>query len=281
MIAPATTRPARASVNAALARAMLAQCRFCAHDCAANRLAGPAGRCHAGADTRFFCAQVEVTDELELIPTYAIAFSGCDLRCAFCITGAESWNAGTGESLDAADICARATAALDRGARTVMILGGEPTVHLHAALDLVSRLPSNARLVWKTNAHGSRQARDLLDGMFDVWLADYKFGNDTCAQALARIPGYTSVARENLRWAAGHGELIVRHLLMPGHLECCWRPVAEWLAAELPGVKTNLRDGFWPAWQSRRQAELRGTVPPAESKSAFALARQLGLNLIP
>jgi len=85
----------------------------------------------------------------------------------------------------------------------------------------------------------------------------------------------------NLRWAARHSELIVRHLLMPGHFECCWRPVANWLAAELPGVKTNLRDGFWPAWQSQRHRELRGTVSRPESEAAFDLARQLGLNLIP
>ena len=107
MIASMTNRPARARTNAALARSMLAECRFCAHDCAVNRLAGPGGRCHAGADTRCFCAQVEVTDELELIPTYAVAFSGCDLRCAFCITGAESWDARAGEPFDALLLKAR------------------------------------------------------------------------------------------------------------------------------------------------------------------------------
>ena len=281
MIASTITRPARARENATRARAMLAECRFCAHDCGVNRLACPAGRCHAGAETRCFCAQVEVTDELELIPTYAIAFSGCDLRCAFCITGAESWNARAGESFDAPTMAARAIDALGRGARTVMVLGGEPTVHLHAALDLVALLPPDARLVWKTNAHGSPQARSLLDGMFDVWLADFKFGNDSCAQGLAQIPNYTSVVGENLHWAARHSDLIVRHLLMPGHLECCWKPVANWLAAELPGVKMNLREGFWPAWHSRNHAELRGPVPLDESKAAFDLARQLDLNLIP
>ena len=66
--------------------------------------------------------------------------------------------------------------------------------------------------------------------MFDVWLADFKFGNDACALRLAKVPDYTSSVRENLLWADRHSELIVRHLLMPGHIECCWRPVAEWLA---------------------------------------------------
>jgi putative pyruvate formate lyase activating enzyme len=274
-------RPAQAAANAQMARQMLAQCRFCAHDCGVNRLGGPNGLCHAGPDARFFGAQIEVTDELELIPTYAVALNGCDLRCAFCITGAESWNARAGATFDAQVMAGRAAQALGRGARTVMVLGGEPTIHLHAALDFVSWMPPHARLVWKTNAHGGPSARALLDGMFDVWLADFKFGNDECARSLARIGNYVSVARENLIWANAHSELIVRHLLMPGHLECCWKPVAQWLAAELPGLKINLRDGFWPAWQSSRHAELRRTVSRAESEIAFGLACDLGLNLIP
>ena len=36
--------------------------------------------------------------------------------------------------------------------------------------------------------------------------------------------------------AAQETELIVRHLIMPGHVECCWRPVAAWLAEEFPST---------------------------------------------
>jgi putative pyruvate formate lyase activating enzyme len=117
--------------------------------------------------------------------------------------------------------------------------------------------------------------------LFDVWLADYKFGNDACAERLAGVPNYGGIVRENLLWASRHSELIVRHLLMPGHLECCWRPVAEWLARELPEVKVSLRPAFWPAWHADRHPELRGTVPTSESARALELARALGLNLIP
>jgi putative pyruvate formate lyase activating enzyme len=274
-------RPERARANAAQARAMLSACRFCAHECGADRQTGPAGLCHAGPQARFFAAQTEVTDELELIPTFAVALNGCDLRCAFCISGADSWNAGAGAPFDAGAAARRAVAALDRGARTIMLLGGEPTVHLPAALEFVSLLPADALLVWKTNAHGSVEARPLLDGMFDVWVADLKFGNDTCARSLAQIAHYSAVVRGNLLWAAGRAELIVRHLLMPGHLECCWKPAAQWLASALPGVKTNLRGGFWPAWQSRRHPQLRRPVSAAESAAAWAWAQDLGLNLIP
>jgi putative pyruvate formate lyase activating enzyme len=234
---------------------MLADCHLCAHHCGVNRLVGPAGVCHAGSAANFFSAQAEVSDELELIPTFAVALSGCDLRCDFCITGGPSWNPRAGEGFDAPTMADRARQALDHGARTVMVLGGEPTIHLPTVLEFVAELPDDAKLVWKTNAHGSAEARALLEGLFDVWLADFKFGNDACAQRLAKVSDYVGSVQENLVWAHAHSELVVRHLLMPGHVECCWRPVAEWLAAELPGVKVNLRSGFWPAWHARRHQE--------------------------
>ena len=277
----AQSRPALARERARIAHELLADCRFCAHDCGVNRLAGETGLCHATADTRFFLAQTEVSDELELIPTFAVALSGCDLRCDFCITGRESWNPRAGLGFDAATVAKRAEAALNQSATTIMVLGGEPTIHLPAALEFVSHLPASAKLVWKTNAHGSAQARALLDGMFDVWLTDFKFGNDICAQRLAKVSDYVRVVQENLLWANDHSELIVRHLLMPSHVECCWRLVAKWLADNLPGVKVNLRSGFWPAWQAARHAELRQTVSGLETRRAGEIADEFGLNLIP
>ena len=282
-VQPATHRRNRAVIareRAVIARAMLADCHFCAHYCGVNRLVGPAGLCHAGSEANFFSAQIEVSDELELIPTFAVALSGCDLRCDFCITGGPSWNPRAGDGFDARTMAERARRALDEGARTVMVLGGEPTIHLATVLEFVAELPEAAKLVWKTNAHGSAQARELLDGLFDVWLVDFKFGNDACAQRLAKVSDYVRIVKENLVWAQAHSELIVRHLLMPGHVDCCWRPVAEWLAMELPGVKVNLRSGFWPAWQATRHNELSNSISRAETECASAVAKEFGLHLI-
>jgi putative pyruvate formate lyase activating enzyme len=272
---------ALARERAVAARAALAECHLCAHHCGVNRLAGELGRCRASSAARAFSAQVEVGDELELIPTFAIALSGCDLRCDFCLTGEASWNPRAGEPLRPEILGWRASTALANGTRTVMLLGGEPTIHLPAALEIVAAMPAAAKLVWKTNAHGSAQARQWLDGLFDVWLADYKFGNDRCAERLGGVTNYGAIVRENLLWASQHSELIVRHLLMPGHVECCWRPVGEWLAAELPGVKVSLRTAFWPAWHARRHPELRRPGPAGERLRAVQAAGELGLNLIP
>jgi putative pyruvate formate lyase activating enzyme len=113
-----------------------------------------------------------------------------------------------------------------------------------------------------------------------VWCIDYKFGNDACAERLARVPNYSATVQENLLWAAQQGDVIVRHLLMPGHLECCWSPVAEWLATNLSGVKVSLRSGFWSGWQSHRHPELRRSVTSRETNQARGIAAEWGLKLI-
>jgi putative pyruvate formate lyase activating enzyme len=273
-------RAAEARERAVAARAALAACRWCAHDCGVDRLAGQRGFCHAGAETRVLLAQWDTADELELIPTFSIVLTGCDLRCDFCITGAPSWNPRLGEALTPVELAARARATLAEGARTVTILGGEPTIHLPFLLEVVAELPDTARLVLKTNAYGSATSRGFLEGMFDVWCADYKFGNDACAQRLAGIPAYSRVVRENLLWADRTSDLIVRHLLMPGHVECCWEPVAHWLAMHLPGAKVSLRTGFWRGWRAHRHAELGQPLLPLELERARQIAAGWDLNLI-
>jgi len=278
---PIPLRSQLAQARLPQARAALANCHLCSHHCGVNRLEGERGVCLAGPTGRVFTAQIEVGDELELVPTFAIALSGCDLRCSFCITRTQSWNPRAGGSYSPDEIAARAKTALAHGARTVMFLGGEPTIHLPTVLAIVAALPEDTRLIWKTNACASTEARALLAGLFDVWLPDYKFGNDRCAEQFARVSNYTHIVRENLRWARPQGELIVRHLLLPGHVDCCWRPIAQWLATELPGVKVSLRTEFWPTRPTALHPELIRLVTDTERKRALDIAADCGLRCIP
>lgn len=267
-----------------MARRQLSHCLWCAHRCGADRLGGQRGPCHAGPEGRLFNARIEVGDESDLCPVFAVAFSGCDLRCDFCNTGRESWDASAGSVPAGPErevLLGRIGRAWESGAvRSLMILGGEPTIHLASALDLVSALPDGLPVVWKTNAHGTPESHALLDGVFDCWVADLKFGNDDCARRIARVEGYCARVHPNLIQAARSTRLIVRHLLMPGHLECCWRPVAAWIAANLPGVEVSLRTGFWPGWFSGRHPELRVPGRCGEAQEAARIGIEAGLRLI-
>jgi len=89
---------------------------------------------------------------------------------------------------------------------------------------------------------------------------------------------YVDVARENILMASRHSELIVRHLILPGHTDCCLRPTLRWLAREIPNAKVSLRTNYVPP-------AVAGPVPgdyllPEEAAAARNEARDLGLRLI-
>jgi putative pyruvate formate lyase activating enzyme len=239
---------------------------------------GPAGLCGAGPVARVFHEGIEWAGEAELVPTYVVSFSGCNMTCRFCLTGTSSQNASRGEVVEAAEIANRVASTPDL--RSVTILGGEPLIHLPAALGLVALLPSRLPVVWKTNAFGSAEGLDLLEGIPDVVLGDLKFGNDECARSLAGIDGYLAVVRENLRRAHATSRLIVRHLVMPGHVECCTAPAIEWLSRSLPGVPLSLMTGFLPLFESAA-AGLGRTNRPAEVERARSIVEASGVARAP
>jgi putative pyruvate formate lyase activating enzyme len=67
---------------------------------------------------------------------------------------------------------------------------------------------------------------------------------------------------------------------LPGHFECCFRPIVNCLAEEFPAVKFSLRDGYLPKWQARRHHELAAPLRVEEAQRAREFATLAGLNLI-
>jgi putative pyruvate formate lyase activating enzyme len=219
------------------------------------------------------------------VPTYVVSLAGCNWRCDFCLTGRESQDAAAGAPLDEARLDAigarMCRAASVDGIRSVRILGGEPTVHLGGALRLIARVPPGLAVVWRTNAFASWEARRLLAGAVDVVLADLKFGSDACAARLSGGFRPEAAVAANLRWAARVSTLIVRHLVMPGHVDCCLGPAAAWLARELPGTPLSLMTGYVPAHRAARLPVIGRTLKPAEVERAWAVARASGVPLAP
>jgi putative pyruvate formate lyase activating enzyme len=269
-----------AHARSARVRAALASCRLCAWRCGVSRLQGPAGACRCDRTTRVFHEGVVPAGEKDLVPTYAISLSGCNMTCAFCRTGVNSQDGRSGDPLNVDAVITR----IQRLApllRSVTILGGEPSVHLDGALEIAARIPRSLPLVWETNALSSPEGRRFLKGIPDIILADYKYGNDRCAFRLADVPRYTAAVQTTLRWARRTSRLIVRHLLMPGHWDCCLVPVIEWLAQRMPEVPVSLMTSFVPAHRALTRAELGRTIRRDEAVKARRLLAARGLPLVP
>jgi putative pyruvate formate lyase activating enzyme len=267
--------------NAAIATDMMAECRLCARDCGVDRSHGPAGACAAPAQARMFDFSVDWSGEAGLAPCAIVSLSGCNLSCAFCIVARESQNALLGEPLEASAVAA----CIDQQTPQIQsfsVLGGEPTIHLPSVLDLVSQVSVGTPFVWKTNACASEAALPLIADVADVVLADFKFGNDACARRLAAFPRYMATVQMNLRfWRERGTPLIVRHLLMPGHLDCCLQPIVDWMARELPDATLSLMPGYRPTHRAASMPDLARRIRPDETQRATDMVRAAGVALHP
>ena len=69
-------------------------------------------------------------------------------------------------------------------------------------------------------------------------------------------------------------------LLLPGHRECCLRPLLAWMQRWLPQVPLSLRAGYLPCWRAHRHPELTRPLDREAGKQALELAADYGLTVI-
>ena len=114
-------------------------------------------------------------------------------------------------------------------------------------LQTIQLLPQDVRVVWNTNLYSSTQAIQWLGEHVDTWLIDLKFGSNACAQRLSGRSDYIDRVKQGISTLSSmSANIMVRHLLMPGHYECCTKPVLEWLAAHHPTIPVNMMTHFLP-----------------------------------
>ena len=68
--------------------------------------------------------------------------------------------------------------------------------------------------------------------------------------------------------------------MLPGHDECCYRPVARWVGESLPHVPFSLREGYLPSWRSARFPEIARPLQPEAGERARDFARSVGLAVV-
>lgn len=212
------------------------------------------------------------------MPALEVRLAGCNMRCVYCESGPSSQMGLGARPFDTLEV-ARFVGEHGRSLRGVTLLGGEPTVHLDAALAVAAMTPPGIAAIFNTNALIASEARTLLEGAFDVFLPDLKYGNDACARRLSGVDSYVAHVRDAILWASSRFQLVVRHLLLPGHLECCTLPVLDWMAEALPGVALSLMDGYVPDFHAARCAELRRALSATEADRARRAAADRGIPL--
>lgn len=258
---------------------ILKSCELCERKCRVNRKAGEFGECKVGNEPIISSAFVHLGEEPFFVPSYTIFFMGCTFHCQFCqnYTISQWYESGMkktvkelAEMIDAHSNC-----------RNVNFVGGEPTPQLPFILDCLQYVKSSIPVVWNSNFYMSEKSMSLLKNLVDVYLSDWKYGNDKCAERLSKVKNYWKIIRRNHDLAFKDSELVIRHLVLPNHYSCCTKPILKYIADNYgEGVIINIMAQYRPEWKAHQYPEI--SKPPTEQqlKKSWKLAEELGLNWI-
>jgi len=256
-----------------LADRVFRRCEFCERNCSIDRYKGETGFCGV-VEPRISSMFHHYGEEPELVPSYTIFFSGCNFSCRFCQNYDISQSVA-GESIDAKLLGKE----LDEiKARNVNWVGGEPTPNLNYILKVLKhskKLPS----VWNSNMYMSKKAMALLEGTQDVYLADFKYGNDECALKLSRVHNYVDLVLRNHKIAGKQAELIIRHLVLPNHIDCCTRNVVKLVSENLgKEVRFNLMFQYRPVYKAYMCEEINRSLTGEEKERALEIVKDFNLE---
>lgn len=259
---------------------IMEKCHLCTRRCGFNRLAGELGLwCKSGTQIAVSTMFEHMGEEPELVPSGTVFTLGCTMRCKHCQNWTISQWSEEGEIYTPKRLANSVETLRQRGCRNANLVGGEPTPWLEQWFETFQHVEVNVPVVWNSNSYYSEETAKLLSGFSDVYLLDFKYGNNECATRISDAPDYWEACIRNHLYGKKYGELLIRVLVLPGHLECCTKTILNWIAQNLgTSARTNIMFQYRPEWRAHEVPELRRRLTRNEMERAVQLAKKAGLT---
>ncbi|HII91607.1 MAG TPA: radical SAM protein [Methanosarcina sp.] len=263
-------------IKVEIADRMLSNCQCCGWCCEVDRKAGEKGFCRLADTSNYASEFLHMGEEPELVPSHTIFLTGCAFACVYCQNWDISTNPEAGTRTEPRKLAKLIDLRRVHGARNVNFV--TPTPHTHNVLKIVREISVNTPVIWNSNMYHSPEVAELLEGVVDVYLGDFKYGNNACARKYSKIKNYLEIVQPNFEFAYETAEILLRHLVLPGHLECCTKPIAEWVAKHIPQIRFNLMFQYRPCYRAMEYPEIGRLLTPEEEAKAIKIVREAGIE---
>ncbi|MFX1365729.1 MAG: radical SAM protein [Promethearchaeota archaeon] len=268
----------------------LQACIFCERQCEANRISGEKGFCLISKDSYVSSSFLHMGEEPHLIPSGTIFFQGCNFGCVFCQNYdiSQAWKGSkniedVAQKVNSISLAGIAEKLVDRGAININYVGGDPIPNIHTIIGSLKFQKSNICQLWNSNFFLTDKALSLIIDFMDFWLPDWKYGNNECGKKYSGIDNYFDVIARNHKRIhdEGSGEICIRHLVMPNHIECCSKPILDYVAKELPNAVMNIMKQYRPQYKAFNHEEINRRPTPDEIREVKLYAKGLGIIFEP
>ncbi|MFH1918830.1 MAG: radical SAM protein [Planctomycetota bacterium] len=274
----------------------LADCAVCARKCRADRL--------DETNLKSYCRTGRYALVSSCFPHHGeesclrgwngsgtIFFSQCNLRCVFCQNFDISWQ-GRGRPVTADELAAMMLGLQREGCHNVNFVTPSHVVpQILEALCLAAEQGLRLPLVYNTGGYDRLSTLELLDGVVDVYMPDFKFWASEVSEELAHAEDYREVACRAVRQmhrqvgdlvidddGLARRGLLVRHLVMPGLLAET-REVMRFLAREISAeTYVNVMPQYRPHGYAHRHEPINRPLSLDEFRRALAIAEEEGIR---
>jgi putative pyruvate formate lyase activating enzyme len=266
-----------------LAESVLKSCGLCERMCKVDRMAGGIGSCKVSTVDECLISSEHIHrgEEPHIVPSHTIFFMGCNLHCQYCQNyGISQWKE-SGNLVQPEELAYMIKLRKRDTARNVNWVGGEPTPQIMCVLKTLRAVKTNTPQIWNSNFFMTTKSMKLLDGVVDMYLSDFKYGNNRCAAHLSKVDEYFEVVSRNHKLAAEQAELTVRHLVLPGHVECCTKPIFKWIAENIrERAVVNIMDQYRPLYRAHEYINLKRRITEEEMSESINYAKKLNLKFV-
>ena len=274
--------------------ALMESCSLCPRECGVNRLEGESGYCETGRKARVSSYNAHFGEESPLVGRYGsgtVFISSCNLLCIFC-QNYDISHLEEGVEVEPEQIAAMMVQLAERGCHNINFVTPTHVVpQLLEALILAVEYGLKIPLVYNSGGYDKKETLEILDGIFDIYMPDFKFWGGEWAGRYCQAPDYPEVATAAIKemhrqvgdlviddqGLAVRG-LLVRHLVMPKSIAGSEK-VFGFLANEIsPDTYVNVMDQYRPCGEAHKDEYINRRLSSQEFRDATDEAKRAGLR---
>lgn len=268
-------------------------CTLCPQHCKINRFRSRKGKCRSGSFPIVASFNPHFGEESPLVGrngSGTIFFSNCNLKCIFC-QNCDISQFGYGEEIGYDQLAEIMMRLQGMGCHNINFVS--PT---HMIYPILKALPQaierglNIPLVYNSGGYDSVETLKMLNGVFDMYMPDFKYGDDAVAGKLSDAPGYSGIAKSALQEMhrqvgdlqvdsqdVAQKGLVVRHLILPDNLAATYK-VIDFIAGLSQNTYLNLMDQYRPEYRAKEFNGPDRPLSPSEYRKYVDYAREKGLR---
>jgi putative pyruvate formate lyase activating enzyme len=273
---------------------MMETCSLCPRACGVNRLEGETGYCRTGRNAKVASFNAHFGEEGPLVGRYGsgtIFISSCNLLCIFC-QNYDISHLAEGTEVEPEQVAAMMLHLAEIGCHNINFVTPSHVIpQIIEALVPAIEQGLEVPLVFNSGGYDSKETLQLLDGIFDIYMPDFKFWDGKWADRFCNAPNYREVATEAIKEMHRQvGDLVldkegiavkgllVRHLVMPEQVAGT-REIMEFLAREIsPNTYVNVMDQYRPCGSADKDEFINRRLTSREYRNAVDATKRAGLT---